>query len=736
VGQVQTATGGAINYGALTFSLSQPAVVAGSATIATETSACYTSAQGNIVGIPDPVALPVLSASSSGTLPAGTYYVVLYYVGAGGVSAVSPEASINLSSQGSVIVRAPGVQPNSATGYGVAISTTASAETIQSAITGWTQYSQSTALVTGATPQALNTSFCSVYLSDQLIPTGTYYTVNLVNKNGSQIAGFPQSWCMYGGGGATINVSNGAPTGNCSTSGVFYPTPVFTNPPNALMQSIASGLSLVGTLNVGGKTTLNALTTTGNASFPGVTGNPVFSGSAIFAGANGVLNPASCSSVLPPSWCSGSDIGAWTNAAIATLPSGVGSTCGEIYVPAGSYSQTTQIVKPRCVKLHGPAGYGAQLIWNGSSSAFQVVACDNWSGSFPEGSIEDLTLVAGTSTFGGIWLGGDPANTECPSTYKGNHQNFNRVRVAGFATGLELGNNTWSITIHESAMMLNTAAIVEAPAATNSGEQIVISDSSINNNTAYAIYVSNSGYCPFYCWLLDNDSFDFNGNGTIAPIQTGFTSFGSYFLQSSGPVFDTTTSGGQVIDFGSTFYFSGSTLYFGKLTSSPNRNSFTGTTFNAVTANTDLFNGSSVPNLSGITLDGNAFSSHGTDSVATTLRANGFMAYGNPCTNGELALSAGWGSTAAASAVAGVGQTCQWTITSGGSGQAANPTITDTLTNPLPGATTVCEMRMVGGNGTATLINQTTLSSTAPVFTFGGTPVTSDTYFVVRRCGP
>lgn len=109
---------------------------------------------------------------------------------------------------------------------------------------------------------------------------------------------------------------------------------------------------------------------------------------------------------------------------------------------------------------------------------------------------------------------------------------------------------------------------------------------------------------------------------------------------------------------------------------------------------------------------------------------------GAACTNGELALSAGFGTTAGVTAVAGTGQTCHWTITSNGTGQAANPTITDTLTNTLPSASTVCEMRMEGGTGTATLINQTTLSATAPVFTFNGTPVAASTYVVVRRCGP
>lgn len=109
---------------------------------------------------------------------------------------------------------------------------------------------------------------------------------------------------------------------------------------------------------------------------------------------------------------------------------------------------------------------------------------------------------------------------------------------------------------------------------------------------------------------------------------------------------------------------------------------------------------------------------------------------GNPCTNGEISHSAGWGTSASITGVVGTGQTCEWTITANATGIAANPTITDTLTNALPSASTVCEMRMAGGTGTATLIDQTTLSASAPVFTFGGTPVAGSTYKIVRRCGP
>jgi hypothetical protein len=108
---------------------------------------------------------------------------------------------------------------------------------------------------------------------------------------------------------------------------------------------------------------------------------------------------------------------------------------------------------------------------------------------------------------------------------------------------------------------------------------------------------------------------------------------------------------------------------------------------------------------------------------------------GSACSNSELSLSHGWGESASVSSVMGTGQTCQWTIAAEGT-TSANPTITDTLTNVLPSPSTVCDMHMVGGTGLATLVQETTFSATAPVFTFNGTPSNGSTYVVVRRCGP
>jgi hypothetical protein len=244
-GRLQTATGGAVTNGTLSFRLSQPAVIVGTASVVTSPASCYISAAGNIVGVPDPLVAPILSANTvSGSLPAGTYFVVVTYAGASGESVASPESTVVLSAQGTLIVSAPVKQPANATGYNVYIGTSSGAETLQASVTGFTQYSQTSALGSGAASPGSNSSVCSLAFSDQLIPSGTYYSVNLVNKNGSTIAGFPQTWCTYGGQAGVINVSNGAPTGNCGTNGVFYPTPIFAAPQNNAPQSISSALSL------------------------------------------------------------------------------------------------------------------------------------------------------------------------------------------------------------------------------------------------------------------------------------------------------------------------------------------------------------------------------------------------------------------------------------------------------------------------------------------------------------
>jgi hypothetical protein len=414
----------------------------------------------------------------------------------------------------------------------------------------------------------------------------------------------------------------------------------------------------------------------------------VFSGSVTMASLNGAVNPASCGGVLPPIWCSGTEIGAWTNAAITQLPATPGGAhCGTIYIPAGSYVISTTIAMPRCVKLIGAGAINTNLLWStlaGGGTYMFVVADSVASGADPEGGIEDISISGNNvSGAGGIFMGGDPG-TNCGGTACstgtcgmsnyfpcGDHENFSRVRISGFlGIGIAIGNNVWSMTILQSALFGNTAAISAVTGASNSGESMVVTSSSVNNNTSYAIYMPFAGYCPAWCWELTNDSFDYNGNGTTAPIQTGFISTNSYFIANSGPFFDATTSAGWVSDFGSTFTMA-SGAYFGKLTAA--NNTFVGTIFQDATANTDLFNGSTTYSLSGIELLNSAVSSKGSNrtynACVTSQKSETGTADANVLTCSPVAavgtyrISISISVSAASSGV--IGWTATWTDSNG-----------------------------------------------------------------------
>lgn len=352
-GQIQTATGGSINNGTLTFTLSQPAIVSNTAIIATTTVSCYTSAAGNIVGVPDPLVLPIVSVNlASGTLPAGNYFVKLYYTSANGNSISSPEVQVSLVSQGTLIVNAPANQPPSATGYGVAISTTSGAEVIQGTATGWSQFQQTQPLLAGSPAPTVNTSSCNIYFSDQLVPTGTNYSVNLVNKNGAKVAGFPQTWCTYGGAGGVINVSQGAPTGNCNTTGVFYPTPIFSNLQTGITQSVSGPLIFSGPINFS-----NGVTFSGGISFPGTLSfTALASLTAPAAASTGAIELASTDQMCWRNSGNTSDICLGKNASdIFTVGAGAifsGSVSSSLFTGAAGAAVTVQ---PNTIAGPGPS---------------------------------------------------------------------------------------------------------------------------------------------------------------------------------------------------------------------------------------------------------------------------------------------------------------------------------------------------------------------------------------------
>jgi hypothetical protein len=463
-GTIATSTGATLADSTLTFTLSQPALVSGTATMAAATTNCYTSLNGNVVGVADPLVAPVLTTNTaSGTLPAGTYFVKITYVSLSGQSLPSPQGVAILSTQGTINVNSPLIHPSSATGYNVYIGTSTGSETLQGSVTDWKQYQKSIPLITGAAQPGINSSACNLYFSGELIPNGTYYKVDLIDRSGSEIAGYPQTWCTYGGAGGTINVSQGAPTGNCNTNGVFYPTPIFANPRANTELSVNRPLSL--------------------GSYP------------LTAGAvNGVINAAAYPGV---------DIGDKVNAAYAaaSLP---GSAGMRIRIPPGRYTFTTPIVLNAAgntgVILEGDAS-GTALHYAGPSHTTAIIT--NYAGAVGAG-VRDLTL-----DYTGV--GSDVTGLALKTSSVWGI--FENLDISGFANGVSFPVqlayiDTWlNCRIHDNTVGINDAAGVE--------NQHFYGGSVDNNQTGVIIGAGAIGSDLYF------DKVSFDDNHGVAVTLTG-----------------------------------------------------------------------------------------------------------------------------------------------------------------------------------------------------------------------
>jgi hypothetical protein len=169
---------------------------------------------------------------------------------------------------------------------------------------------------------------------------------------------------------------------------------------------------------------------------------------------------------------SGSEAGAWINAAYADLP----STGGDIYVAAGNYSYSTPIVfgtanKP--ARIVGAPAAGTTLTYtttSGVAFTYNVGANHQWGGG-----LESITLSgpgAGTSTTG-ILLGG---SNGAEGVVRRN------VKVTGFGTAETYGNNTFLTECQHCVYIGNGAPTLNIPSGlTNSGESFSYVDSTIAN---------------------------------------------------------------------------------------------------------------------------------------------------------------------------------------------------------------------------------------------------------------
>ena len=231
------------NYN-MTLTPTQQGYIAGCGVNLGTSSACATSTDGSVVGLPNPLTATINTSTGSGSLGSGVYYTVYeWYDAAGHVTLASPETIASLSGSGSLVVNPPSSgMPALAVGMDVFISTSSGAETLQGQTTGTASFVQSTALASGASPASTNTTLCQVIANDTIWPTGTGYNVNLTDSRGNPVPNYPMQWQLLGAG-TTINLSNGLPYYH---GVVFYPVPILSQPANHGTQSISGGLNLSG----------------------------------------------------------------------------------------------------------------------------------------------------------------------------------------------------------------------------------------------------------------------------------------------------------------------------------------------------------------------------------------------------------------------------------------------------------------------------------------------------------
>lgn len=243
-GSLSTSSGLPAQNATLTFSPSQVFFVAGTSVVVSE-GQCGTDTNGSVVGVGNPLTGPRVTPQFTGTLTPGNYYVQFtWYDQFGNQTLPSPEVAVQLTSTGELQILPPvGTGPPQATGMNVYIGATSGSETLQghtSTITA--QFTQATALVTGAAVPNQNLTSCRVVANDAGFPTGTGYHVGLLDSSGNTLFSYPEMWQFYGPG-STYNLSQGIPYYHGQ---VTYPIPILTLPFNHNPQSISGSLSLSG----------------------------------------------------------------------------------------------------------------------------------------------------------------------------------------------------------------------------------------------------------------------------------------------------------------------------------------------------------------------------------------------------------------------------------------------------------------------------------------------------------
>jgi hypothetical protein len=253
---------------------------------------------------------------------------------------------------------------------------------------------------------------------------------------------------------------------------------------------------------------------------------------------NGVINPLVCGQSTPPTWCSGSDVGSWINAAIHELPGNGTATygCGIVQLPyQSSLSFSAQIVKPQCTIIDlnqstiefTPSTAGTAAIWVG----------DSFTGGPPmPGGIKNGRIFGNTgqntSQSWGILLGDSSSS---PTKYATN-QTFYDLDVQNFLDDFVIGSNAYSDTWVGGIIALSGEAGIHFKGfsgLTNEGENFSFHGTNFGNAQLHDVLVDTGALAEVNA---SGTSFDYAGG---QPGATGCSPSiaGSDSISSSGILF-------------------------------------------------------------------------------------------------------------------------------------------------------------------------------------------------------
>ncbi len=345
-----------------------------------------------------------------------------------------------------------------------------------------------TVTITGTVQDRNGNAYSNGYGSATLIPQNQNWLVNGTNPVQSPIAiGRLNSFGYFSialTNTSLISPSSANPQWQfsfCSSTSVSNPPLCFTMTPMSLTssQDISSQIS-----------SQAAVLPANPSNIPLLGASNTFTGTNIIAVLNTAINPTICGVSSPPVWCSGSDIGAWINAAYAEF-GGV-----EIDIPAGNYTATTDVVfgtAGECPVLKGAGYLNTKITWAATSGTAVTFNCYSFVsplGILSGFGLRDISLVGPNAT--GTDIGLVTGGSNGAAGFYGE-----AISVSGFNTNLQFANNAWMWKCLSCNFDFPGTANVYLPSTlSNTGENLGFIASTFENS------VSGSSAYKTSCFLM------------------------------------------------------------------------------------------------------------------------------------------------------------------------------------------------------------------------------------------